>query len=314
VSAPSTGRRIAAVVVTYKPDLSRLREVLEAVALQVQEVLVVDNGSDNRHEIEELVAEVPNGRLEKLPGNLGIGAALNVGVEVHLAAGRDWILTLDQDTVVYAGSVEGLLDELSLLGEELSQSTGVVGMSRGKPPPRGRRRQWIDRSLLVAEYRTFRELRSVITSGNLVRAAVFGSVQYDEGFFIDQVDVRFCADVRRAGWRVLEFREQTMDHQLGHTVELKAGSRIYEGGIRLYYISRNGLSVAMRRDLPVRVFVRDVIGFSRVYVRVNGPRSIVDCCAMVLAGLRDGVLHRFGPRDPSQIRGVLRDLPRRSSR
>lgn len=291
-----SGRKVGAVVVTFRPDLERLRLVLEAATTQVEEVIVVDNASPSRGEIAALVEAIPGARLEPLAENLGIGAALNTGVVLHLESGRDWVLTLDQDTVAHEGAVPEVLDALERLSEPLRRAVGVAGMSRGIAAPSGRRRQWVERSLVVADLERFSERRIVITSGNLVRADVYAKVRYDETLFIDHVDTRFCADVRRRGWRVLEYRRHTMDHRLGTTVRVRRGERIYEGGERIYYLTRNGLSLALRGDLPARVLARDVVGLSTVYVEVNGPCSVPRCLSMVMSGARDAVLRRSGPR------------------
>ncbi len=292
-------------VVTFEPDIARLRVVLESVATQVDSIVVVDNGSSNRDQVAALLAAVSGASFEQLAANLGIGAALNAGADWHVARGQDWLLTLDQDTALHAGAVSEVLRELDLMPDWLRRSTAVVGMSRGLAPPQGRRRRWVERSLVVAEHGLFTERLNVITSGNLVRAEVFGSVRYEEKFFMDHVDTRFCADVRRAGRRVLEYRRATMDHRLGATVQLRRGPRVYERGDRIYYITRNGFALVARGDLPLRVFLRDVVGLSSVYVECNGARSFRACLRLVARGILDGATKRFGPR-PSLSRSASR--------
>lgn len=283
-------------VVTYEPDLARLRPVLEAAAAQADDLVVVDNASSNGAEVRALAGEIGGAVVEQLAENRGIAAALNAGVGRLTSSGCCWILTLDQDTLVRAGAVREVLDELDRIPEHLRRSTAVVAMSRGLPPPHGRRRRWVERALVVAERGPFTERRTVITSGNLVRAGVFGSVRYAEDFFVDHVDTRFCADVRRAGLRVLEYRCPTMDHRLGTTVEIRRGRRVYEPAERIYYLTRNGLVLVVRGDLPLRVYLRDVLGLSSVYVEVHGVRSACPCVAVVARGVHDGLRGRLGPR------------------
>ncbi|MHB1987439.1 MAG: glycosyltransferase [Acidimicrobiales bacterium] len=282
---------------TYQPNLDRLNSVIEAVAAQVQELVVVDNGSASLREIQAVLSTAPNARLVPLNRNMGIGTALNTGVEHLLDDDPDWILTLDQDTVVNDDAVATLLDQLAALEDELRQSCGVLAMSRPKPPVRGYRRRWLDSSLVIRELDRFRELQRVIASGNLVRADIFSVLHYNEEFFMDQVDTLFCADVRRLGLHVLEFRDPLMDHRLGITTVTRRGLRTYEGGIRLYYISRNAFSLVLRRDLPLRIFINDLLGLSIVYVSNNGLLSILTLLWMVMTGVYDGMFKRFGPRD-----------------
>ena len=58
--AINTGSEIfqapVAVVVTYQPDLARLEAVLQALTSQVQTFIAVDNGSDEKLRIAELVS------------------------------------------------------------------------------------------------------------------------------------------------------------------------------------------------------------------------------------------------------------------
>jgi rhamnosyltransferase len=284
------------VVVTYQPDLARLRYVLQSAGAQVDDLVVVDNASSNSREVAAVVGELEGAGFEQLTANRGIAAALNAGVSRLVAGGCSWLLTLDQDTILRAGAVQEVLGELDRMPDGLRRSTAVVGMSRGLPPPRGRRRRWVERALVVAEHGPFTERLTVITSGNLVRAQVFGSVRYDEDLFVDHVDTCFCADVRRTGLRVLEYRRPTMDHRLGATVRLRRGRRVYEPAERIYYHTRNGLVLLLRGDLPVRVYLRDVLGLSSVYVEVHGLGSVRSCAGVVARGMWDGFRRRLGPR------------------
>lgn len=306
---PRKGCLVNAVIVTFNPDSSRLRAVLLAVTQQVEGVLLVDNGSANISQIEALVEEFRTTSLESLGSNYGIATALNIGVRLARRTTPDWVLTLDQDTVLQSGAVSRVLDEFFELPPDVRANCAIVAMSRPLPEPRGFRRRWIQRYIVVAEHGLFREMNTVITSGNLVRSTVFDSVLYDDDLFIDHVDTAFCVAVRKSGGQILEFREPTMEHRLGRTVETPRGERTYEGGIRIYYITRNGFTLVLGHELPIRVFLRDIIGFSRVYINVNGLRSFFRCFRMVSSGLRDAVLRRLGPRD-DQLRRV--PLPQRT--
>ena len=47
--------RISASIVTFNPDIDRLKENLDAISSQVHAVYLVDNGSENADEIASLV-------------------------------------------------------------------------------------------------------------------------------------------------------------------------------------------------------------------------------------------------------------------
>lgn len=65
-------------IVTYNPDLERLRANLNNTASQVDAVFVFDNGSENVADIRSLAdSEYTTLRVEADPNNRGIAFALN---------------------------------------------------------------------------------------------------------------------------------------------------------------------------------------------------------------------------------------------
>jgi rhamnosyltransferase len=251
--------------------------------------------------------------LITLGENRGIAAALNVGVR-HLAVeGRDylWILTLDQDTLLHPDAIRTVLGSLNLLDARLREKCGVVGL-RYKPigMPRGRWRRHDSPAADLAH--GLRERRLLITSGNLVRRDVAEAIQYNESFFMDQVDHEFCARVRSHGWHVFEYTGVLMDHQMGKSIEVRGRVRRYETGQRLYYIVRNSTFLLLRKQLPASIYVTQFLTWSWAYVVVNGPLAAPREIVIILAGIGDGVLRRLGQRsywflaEPRQRRGRLR--------
>lgn len=59
-------------IVLYNPDLGRLKENIESICKQVDKVILIDNGSDNIREIEDLIKEYLNCILLKNGENMGI--------------------------------------------------------------------------------------------------------------------------------------------------------------------------------------------------------------------------------------------------
>lgn len=62
-------------IVTYNPDLGRLCENVDAIAPQVEQLLVFDNGSKNYADIERALGD--RARVIVSPENLGMAKALN---------------------------------------------------------------------------------------------------------------------------------------------------------------------------------------------------------------------------------------------
>jgi rhamnosyltransferase len=288
---------LAAIIPAFEPDMDRLRLVIDALAPQVGRIIVIDDGSPSTA-IADGLESGPRIELLRLAANGGIAAALNAGVaRLGDVAEWTWLLTLDQDTVIEDGAVDSILAELEQLPAVESDHCGILAMSRPRAPYPSAAKRWIERGAVIGEIGGFRRRRCVITSGNLVRREVLAKVPFDERLFMDQVDWKFCADVRRAGWSVLELKRPTMDHQLGRAVVVGGRAKVFESGRRLYYVTRNGMYLALRRDFALRLFARDVAGLSRVYIAISGIGSVPHCTRILLTAGFDALTGRLGRRD-----------------
>lgn len=67
-------RKIYAGIVSFNPDVKRLKQNIEAITPQVDDVVVFENGSDRQREITETIKGV---RFIHAATNLGMAAALN---------------------------------------------------------------------------------------------------------------------------------------------------------------------------------------------------------------------------------------------
>jgi rhamnosyltransferase len=290
---------VAAVVVTYEPDIDALVRALLEISRQVIGIVVVDNGSQSQATLTRHLESLPRVVLVQLAENLGIAAALNLGVR-RLAAegyGHSWVLTLDQDTLLHLGAIDTVLGSLGLLDASTRDKCAIVGLRH--EPIKVLRRPW---RWVVSELRHrdlghgFREMKCLITSGNLVKRQVAETVPYQEEFFMDQVDHAFCAAVRSRGWSVLEYRDVLMNHEMGKSVEVRGAVRRYETGERLYYICRNSTFLVLRRQLPMGTYAAQLLFWSWAYATVNGASAIPREMAILLVGLGDGILRRLGQR------------------
>lgn len=288
---------VVAVIVTFNPDLSRLVQVMESLRTQVQFVVVVDNGSANVDGISSLCDERIDTELLDLGDNRGIGAALNLGVQRGLAVNPEWILTMDQDTIVFRDGVKSILASFDSLAPQYRDRVGILAM-RARPQPSS---VWItryaDQLLVINRLAEFEERRGAITSGNLIRADVARRATFDERLFIDQVDFEFCFAVRRLGYRVLIHHQITMDHILGGRYPDTEKEHPYENAQRLYYIARNSTFLVLRRHLRVRFYVVQIVVFCGAFISMNGVRFLPLCGRVMLRAVVDAVTGRLGRRE-----------------
>lgn len=98
---------VTLVVVAYRQrrDLERLLPTVADATRQTVEVVVVDNGSGGDDTAPWLATQYPAVRVLTMSGNVGYGAANNLGT---LEASGRWVMVLNPDTELLPGSLDEL--------------------------------------------------------------------------------------------------------------------------------------------------------------------------------------------------------------
>jgi rhamnosyltransferase len=231
------GLEVLAIVVSYNGGVKTI-DTVKALLAQVRHVHVVDNGSlpDSVERLRQLPAS-PSLSMTFLEQNLGIAAALNVGVQAARAAGFPWILTMDQDSTIGPGMIAAYAETLRAKPEAVFLVPNVHANG-------------------VDHATTEGPVDFAITSGSLVRTTLFAEVgPFAEQLFIDGVDIDFCLRTRRLGHAILRVRDARIYHELGERVAAGGWlARVYakHSPLRRYYMYRNHLYLmkAFWRDFP----------------------------------------------------------------
>lgn len=270
----NTNRNTIAVIASYNPDLPRFQKVLQHVRKQVERVIVVDNGSSNIGEIEELsndidVLVIRNNR------NMGLAFALNQGIQVAQNFSPEFILTLDQDTIVYENAMSFLFDAVEKLR---LKEYGLIALSPG------------------GHTKGFVRERLVWTSGSIIKVDVFKlGVRYRNDFFIDQVDFDFCNKLRKKSIKIFRFDYKLMDHRLGKSVLLRGKVSNYESSWRFYYIVRNSTVLLKEKALDLRYYIAQISSSFYPLLQIEGVKK---SSKSLILGLCDGIFSRLGYRAP----------------
>src|ERR1700722_12984646 len=105
-----TAQSVCAVIFTYNPQPTFIDNIV-AVAEQVGHIVVVDNGScgETQQRLQELETRL-GCKVIRNHQNLGIAAALNLGVDYAIRAGFDWVAAFDQDSCVTNGFISQMLE------------------------------------------------------------------------------------------------------------------------------------------------------------------------------------------------------------
>lgn len=295
VEARRAAARVLAVVVTYQPapDLARH---LGTVHGQADALLVVDNGSTNAPFVQACAAELGASCVLN-ERNEGIASALNQAVE-HARAGRyDWLAMFDQDSALPEDMVRGLLDLVATHPER--ERVAVVAASyRDRNLPD----EPVNDRNVLSEGPHWRLMRSLITSGSLVRVDTFARVGlFDERLFIDFVDHDHCLRLRRQGWLLLQSKDIVLGHAIGRqSTHRLLGRTVHcsnHSAARRYYFTRNQLEFYRRygRDEP-RWVLNGLLNLAVTTVLIVLFEA--QKCAKLAAvgrGLWHFVIRRFGP-------------------
>jgi len=220
--------KILAGIVTYNPDIIRLKENIEAVINQVQSILIFDNASSNFQKISELVELYSTVTIIRSTDNLGIASALKEIMQYGERNSYDWILTLDQDSIVRENLIKTYKSYLNIKS---------VGMLTCLIEDRNFKSEKID----LSEYE---EVPYCITSGSLTNVFAYNNVAgYDDDFFIDCVDFDICYQLREKKFKILRINYNGLLHEVGHGCNKKflfENIVVYnESSLRRYYIARN---------------------------------------------------------------------------
>ncbi len=289
---PPNADNVCALVITHEPD-RQLSARLAKVLAQMGRAIIVDDGSVR--EAATLDALGADGRVEilRLGENRGIAAALNRGFERARERGFEWVVTLDQDALVYDDLLTTLLgvyadcpfrDALAVIGANFDESstgrTGAIGIRAAAP--------WV-------------EVGEVITSGSLQSVRAFAHVgPFRDDFFMYFVDNEYCRRVARSGYRVVIATKPVMLHHTGRAKRwrLPFGEVVVFNYApwRHYYIVRNGI-------VMVRENFRHDLGWSARAVRNLAKRTLyavaleddkLEKMKLVARAVRDGISGKTG--------------------
>ena len=221
---------LVSIILVNWNGLADTRECLQSLAritYRNYSVIVVDNGSRNGDAAairagHSEVTVIENGK------NLGFTGGNNVGINYALKSGADYILCLNNDTVVDPGFLEPLvqaLEECPHAGiataaiyyhdqpERLSALGCWVDLSKAAPvghidDPPGHGISLIDTTEVAAVDGCVLLMR---------RAVALATGGFDDRFFAYVEDADLCFRARRAGWRCLAVPASHVWHKIGST-------------------------------------------------------------------------------------------------
>lgn len=284
--------KIGAVVVTYNPRISDLRSNLDALKNQVKKVIVVDNGSLNVSSIQEVIKAYSSMEIIKLNTNFGIAKAQNIAFDQFDTEGFEWVLTIDQDTILPKDYVYQLNS-----GTELDNVGIITGAFIDV--------NWNQKQLTLVRNSRNNKIQSIneeISSGNIVSVRAWKDVKgFDEFLFIDYVDFDFDYKLKENNYSIYRFNKVEFFHEIGSSIEnslltkilLLDKKRLFDHSPqRLYFINRNRIIVRKRYPKfgsPRRMVIREILNLREILV-MSSPRILK--LKKSLSGILSGIWYK----------------------
>lgn len=230
--------KCAAVIVSYNPNIELLKKNVDAVYWQVSKVIIYDNASNNVDDIESCFSSYEKMEIVRSKENNGISKAINDSIK-SLDDTFDWILTLDQDSIVpkniiseYSKFVD--FPDVKMISPRVQLAVGreIQAPTTSKP---------------------FEYIKRCITSACFLnKEALYSIGGLDEQMFIDWVDHDLCKHFDIVGYKMLQCNNVVLYHNLGSDKpillsiilhKLFKNKIIYQtySPFRLYYMIRNSL-------------------------------------------------------------------------
>ena len=103
---------ILGTVITYNADVDLLKDNIDSAARQISRIIVYDNASSNIKTIRECLSEFDNVELVENQENDGLPVNYNKATKRAVDLGYEWLLILDQDTVLPDNYIEKAREHL----------------------------------------------------------------------------------------------------------------------------------------------------------------------------------------------------------
>jgi rhamnosyltransferase len=290
--------RVSSVTVAFNPDPARLAEQVQALRGQVDEIIIVDNGSTPP--VAGTIAEGADVRHIALGANEGIARGFNAGIAQARAAGAGFVLLLDHDSVPAPGMVARLLAACARHEEAPVAAVGPrVHDAREAREYPFIRFGWLRNAHLRCDAGGADiACDFLISSGSLLPLAALGRLgDFEAGLFIDSVDLEWCCRARSRGFALYGVCGARLDHRLGdrRRAVLNGLRLVVHSPERVYYMTRNRILLYQRPYVPLQWKIKDVFRalakFTALMMFV-APRA--EYLRMTARAIRDALAGRGG--------------------
>ena len=218
--------KLAGMVTLYNPTDEDIKNINSYIN-DIDVLYVIDNTEGKSNE-----DRLPKNKKIKYyfkNENVGVATALNEAARLAIKDGYKYLLTNDQDTFFRENVIKEMKKDIET--HDMS-NIGIVT-------------PWHNTKLMDKKPDTkYDDPHDVMTSGNILNLDVWEKIGgFKDWFFIDGIDIEYCINLHKNGFKILRDNDLIIDHNLGDIFYKKLPGRLYlctnHAAIRRYYIMRN---------------------------------------------------------------------------
>lgn len=222
--------RILPIIVTFNPDITLLQKNIIHLLEGIPSVLIWDNTPGSCLELQNLK---PKDKIRIISNNenIGISKAINITAKIAEKEGYDYILTMDQDSILH--NIQVYFKTSIKLQDDYPCIIGPMIKSK-----------FTDNELCDKIV----EVNDIITSGAIIPIKLFNKIGgFNELFFVDAIDIEFCIRARHHGYKIYINSSGILEQRFGNPDEHSIMSRKFTtynySPFRLYGIFRNHILI-----------------------------------------------------------------------
>ena len=267
------------VVVLYNPDIKKVYLNSLTYIKYLDILYLIDNSEiSNKKNIEkEFFYYRDKIKYLWLGENKGIARALNLAKQESINSNYKFMLTMDQDSYFETD----LKEMIDIIKKNKEKKIGIVAPNYniyGKE-------QKLEEKIIKRKY--------VMTSGNILNLKYAKEIgDFNEEFFIDEVDNEYCLRMRKRNYEVVKYMNCSLRHELGKEKKFFGVKVITHNYIRQYYMTRNKLYVLKEfKEVRIKYLILIFIEIFKVILfEKNRKKSLI----FIFKGIKDFLCKKAG--------------------
>ncbi|MEE6635740.1 glycosyltransferase [Limosilactobacillus pontis] len=280
--------RVLGGIVTYNPEIERFKDNISSLLNQVDFLYLFDNCSKNFDDIEKIISKFSQKIcVYRSKSNVGIADGLVHVMNFAQDMNYDWVLTVDQDSVLDNNLVEQYKIAINKYKKnDLGMLTCLI-----------KDRNFVDKAT-ESQNDDLMEVPICITAGALTNVKkYFLTVGYDKSMFIDLVDTDLCLSLREKGFKILRINYLGLYQEIGHGENKKLFMKniiVHHSNVfREYYMVRNSFILNKRHPI---IFNKTELIKSltlNLFITLFYENNRLKRLKQYVRGIKDGMYKRY---------------------